>query len=195
MLSLFNGLFLEACTIQPAWVNSDANSDITGDRIRLDDCDGVAIVIVKPAGTAGDDLTVDLDQHDAASSGNSKALSVQRFAYNLGGTGMDAAAGWVYAELDTASDTIDFGSLAATVRASQNSNVAVGAALTDLTTDSNAAVIVIDVKAGTLDANNGYKWLSINSEGDAIGNALTTNCLYIPYGRKYGGLAPRSVIA
>lgn len=198
MHSLFNGRFLESCGIAlgGAVVNGDANSDITGDRIRLDGYDGCAVVVLKPAGTAGDDLALDFDQHDAATSGNSKALTaVHDLWFNLGATTLAAASGWVYATVIPTDAIVTDVLVGGVVKQSSNSSFVVGAAVVDITSDTNDALIVFDIKASDLDGGNGYKWFSMNSAGAAIGNALLLNVLYIPYGAKYGGLLPPNIIA
>lgn len=198
MQSLFNGRFLEACNIVlgSTTVNDDANDDITGDRINMRDYEGVAIVILKPAGTAGDDLSVDLNQHTAASSGSSKALSAIRdLWFNLGATTLAAASGWVYATITETDAVVTDVLVGGVVRKSRNANFVVGDAVVDITADSNDAIIVFDVKSSDMDGGGGYNWLSLDSEGDAVGNALVLNILYIPYGRKNSDLAPISNIA
>lgn len=194
---MFNRRFLELCNIVlgAETVNDDANSDITGDRINLADYEGVAVVILKPAGTAGDDLTVDFQQHTAATSGSSKALLVDNIAFNPGGTTLAAATGFVSAVLPTPASTIDLVNVGGTVVASRNASYAIGDALADIVTDTNDAIVVFDIKSDSLDGGGGYKWFSMNSEGDAIGNALVCNVLYIPYGNKAGGQAPATITA
>lgn len=194
---LFNQRFLESCNIilGSETVNDDANSDIPGDRINLAHYAGVAVVIIKPAGTAGDDLTVDFDQHTAASSGSSKALNVDNIAFNLGATTLAAASGWVYGKIGTPVDTIDLVNVGGTVVASRNAAFAVGAAIADIVSDTNDAIIVFDIPSSSLDGGGGYNWFSMNSEGDAIGNALVLNVLYIPYGAKLESLAPLTITA
>jgi len=198
MHSLFNGRFLESCGIVlgSALVNGDANSDITGDRIRLDGYDGCAVVVLKPAGTAGDDLSFDFDQHDAATSGNSKALTaVHDLWFNLGATTLAAAQGWVYATVTPTDAIVTDVLVGGLVKFSSNATYVPGAALVDIVSDTNDAIIVFDIKASDLDGGNGYRWFSMNSAGAAIGNALLINVLYIPYASKYGGLLPPNIIA
>lgn len=190
----WNGNFLEVCTIFPAWIGQDANSDITGDRIKVRDYEGVLFVCYKPAGTATDDMQFEAQQHTAASSGSSASLSFRNVAFNLGNTAITATQGWVLAHLDTAAATWDTGATSITPYFSNDSNFTVGTALTDCTGDTNAALFCIDVKASDLTSGT-YDWFSINSEGDAIGNSLTTQAFYIPYGNKYGGRAPLAVEA
>lgn len=196
MHSLFNGLLMEAVTIQPAsLINADYNTSWSGDRIKLADYDGVAVVILKPVGTAGDDLVLDFDQHTAASSGTTKALNVSRIHFNLGGTALTSPAGWVYAEV-TPVDTLTLDVLVGgVVKASQSSAFVVGDAIVDMLTDINDSLIVVDVKSSDLDGGGGYPWFSVNSDGNAVGNALIANTLYIPYGAKFGTRVPRSVVA
>ena len=198
MNSMFNSRFLENCNLilGSATVNDDANDDIVGDRINLADYDGCAVVILKPVGTAGDDLSLDFDQHDAASSGNSKALTAIRdLWWCLGSTTLASAAGWVYATVTETDAIVTDVLVGGVVVRSNHASFTVGAAVVDMLTDINDSIIVFDIKSSALDANNGYKWFSVNSEGDAVGNALVLNVLYIPYGAKNGDLLPRLLIA
>lgn len=190
----WNGLFLECCNIHPAWIGQDANSDITGDRIKLRDYAGVLFLCYKPAGTAGDDIQLEAQQHTAATSGSSASLSFRNVAWNLGNTAITATQGWVFGHLDTPAATWDTGVTSVTPYSSQDAtNFPVGTAVTDLLGDTNAAMFAIDVKSDEL--TDGYDWFSINSEGDNVGNSLTTQGFYIPYGAKYGGHAPLAVEA
>lgn len=195
---MFNSRFLENCNIVMGTetVNDDANSDITGDRINLANYEGCAVVILKPVGTAGDDLELNFKQHDAATSGNSKALSAVRdLWFNLGATTLAAAAGWVYATITEASNVVLDVLVGGVVRKSRNANFVVGDAVVDITSDINDSLIVFDVKSSDLDGGAGYKWFSVESVGNAVGNALICNILYIPYGVKNGELNPPNIIA
>lgn len=48
----------------------------TGKRLYMGNCDAVDVVLIKAAGTAGQDPVLTLNQHDAASAGNSSTLAV-----------------------------------------------------------------------------------------------------------------------
>jgi len=48
----------------------------TGKRVYMGHCDAVDVVFIKAAGTAGDDPTLTLQQHTAASGGSSSNLAV-----------------------------------------------------------------------------------------------------------------------
>ena len=172
MTSLYNGLFLESADVQLNWLNQDANSDIAGDRIRLRDYDGVFVVVVKPAGSGGDDLQLDVQQHTAASSGQSKALAVSRLYHKVGAHASTGV--WTSQDLATPTGTLDLADLGGT----------------DLGSDVAVTMLGIDIKASDLDANGGYAYVSVSSEGDALSNAMTCSCLYILYGAKSGGRIP-----
>lgn len=193
----FNAQFLEFANIVVGGaVNNDLNSAATGDRIKLNDYEGCAIVIIKPAGTAGDDLVLDLDQHTAASSGSSKALSaIRRVAWYNGGTTFASGSGWAVADVTPTDSIVTDVLVGGTVVQSNNSGFVAGDAVVDMLTDINDSIIVLDVKSADMDGGGGYNWLSCNSDGNAVGNALVANILYIPYGRKSSNLAPPSVIA
>lgn len=199
MLSLFNGTFLEACTIQPAWaVNQDANANITGDRINLKNYDGCAVVVWKPAGTANDDLLLNFLQCTAATGGSTKdfTVNVKRIWFNLATTNViTAPKGWVYGEITTPAATIDLHALAAVCFATESSAYAVGDAIGDLTSDIVDTLFVMDVKPSDMDTNNSYTWLELDSAGSAVANACLCNAFYIPYGAKFGKRAPLTIVA
>ncbi|WP_199572746.1 hypothetical protein [Streptomyces murinus] len=53
-----------------------SSAAVTGKRVALKGCGGLTIVVIKGAGTAGDDPTFTLQQHTAASGGTSSSLAV-----------------------------------------------------------------------------------------------------------------------
>jgi hypothetical protein len=73
-------------TIHPVTAFSpvDLNSDAAGDYISLKNYKGVLIVIQKAAGTAGDDISIALDQATDVSGTGSKALTFTTLYHKVG---------------------------------------------------------------------------------------------------------------
>lgn len=159
----------------PDVLNGDANSDLTGDRINLKNYERAYILLQKPAGTAGDDLSIALQQHDAASSGNSKALTFDRWWYKKGT--MSAQGTWTAVEESTAVSDLDLGTP------------------TDYGFDDSAAVVLVEVRADSLDGAGGYTFVSVNYEGDDIGNALVVTSGWILMGNRYAQAIPLTSLA
>ena len=66
-------LFNIASVIPPIDLASGAQ---TGTRVRVEGCSGVAFVYFAEAGTAGEDVDLDVQQHTAASGGTTADLDV-----------------------------------------------------------------------------------------------------------------------
>lgn len=160
------------CDFIPDVINSDANSDITGDWINLENYERAYLLLIKPAGTAGDDLSIVINQATTNSGGSSKALTFYKLWYKVGT--MTAQNTWTYVDLGSSgSSDLDL--------------VSVGG--TDIASDSNAAVVMVEVMADSLDVNAGFKFVQSSYEGDDIGNALLINSHWILCGSAY----PRNV--
>jgi len=161
----------------PDVLNQDANTDITGDRINLKNWDRAYLLLIKPAGTAGDDLVIALQQHTAASGGSSKALTFTKLWHKIGT--MASLGTWTAVTLSAAVSSLDLVSVDGT----------------DLVTDTNAAVILVEVRADSLDAAGGYTFASVNWEGDDIGNALVINSHWLLLGNNFPQAVPLSSLA
>lgn len=175
---MFNqNLFEAGLDIVPVQVATDANSDFTGDRVNLANYDRAYLKITKPAGTAGDDLAIALQQHDAASGGNSAALTFTKLWYKKGSTNDFSAVGqWTAVTLTTASSDLDLDSVNGT----------------DLALDTSGAVIIVEVLAESL--TNGYTFVSYNNEGDDVANALLVYAEWILMGSRYPQATPISAL-
>ncbi|MFD6620222.1 hypothetical protein ACFWFB_33820, partial [Streptomyces albidoflavus] len=67
---------------------------VTGKRVKLRDCGGLTIVVVKGAGTAGDDPTVTLRQHTAGTGGTTATLPVIDHYYLKDATALAGTETW-----------------------------------------------------------------------------------------------------
>lgn len=174
----FNQSLLESgIDIVPDAISQDANSDIDGDWISLKDYDRAYYLLLKPAGTAGDDLSIRLQQALTAAGGSAKALTFKRLWHKIGtpsGVGR-----WTKVDLATPTDDLDLVSV--------NS--------VDLATDTSAAAILVEVAANSLDINNGFGFVQALIEGDDISNALIISTMWILQGGRFPQGIPLSPLA
>jgi hypothetical protein len=66
----------------------------TGKRVSLKNCSAVTVVVFKGAGTAGDDPTITLNEHTAATGGTSQALAKIDTVYTKYETTLDGDETW-----------------------------------------------------------------------------------------------------
>ncbi|WP_339730100.1 hypothetical protein [uncultured Gimesia sp.] len=170
---MFNKEFFESHDIIPAFMPVDLSTTTNaGDRINLQSYDRCIFVLMASIGTAGDDPVISAQQHDAASSGNSKALDFTRIRHKVGATDIDAVGQFTLlkqsaaASLDTA--TID------------------GA--------ENEILIAIEVLAENLDSENGYTFVSFNV-ADVGANSQVGAGFYILQGADYVNEVKQSALA
>jgi hypothetical protein len=139
-----------------AWAPVDAQSAQTGKRIFVGNAGGCTILVVKAAGTAGDDFSYALQQHTAASSGTSADLNAISYYYIKQETALDNDEAWeVFTQ--TADDDIAEAGAAGTSAEQQQ-------------------LLVIEVDAAQL--SDGYAWISLNSGGEGS-NAQLATAVYI----------------
>lgn len=177
-----NETFLEAgFDLVPDIIAGDANADLTGDWISLKNHSRAYLLIIKPAGTAGDDLSVHLQQATAAAGTGAKDLTFRKLWYKKASTGntFTSTGTWTPVTLTTATADLDLVSV--------NGD--------DLATDTVGAVILVEVLAESLDANNGFCFVNNIIEGDDIGNALVLNQLWLLAGGSYRQPVPLSPLA
>lgn len=131
-----SAFLLEEKNIKQVAVPADLNgAAVTGARIKLDKRDRVAVVI-SFGDSVGAAVSISLQQHDAASAGNSKALSVDNPYYHK----VAAATSFTKVEPGAAASSYDLASLFA----------------------GDEGVVVFEVLSEQLDNENGYDWFSIN---------------------------------
>lgn len=142
--------------ITPVDLNTAANP---GERISLEKGDRVTCVIVMGDSTSATDLSVTINQHDAASSGNTKACNQANPYYHKVG----AATVFTKVVPDVADEVVDLTTLFA----------------------NDPGIAVLEICAEDLDVDNGFKYVSfsIADAGAAkIGAALLilNDCRYLP---------------
>lgn len=130
----------------------------TGLRVKLDDCERLAIVLFKGAGSAGEDPTITVLQANAASAGTTKALNFTRIRTKELAT-----------LLTTTAETV--------------TDQAAGNTYTNTDWAELQALTVIEVKAEDLDRTNGYYWV-LASVADVGSGSQIGGLLYIKGGKR-----------
>lgn len=133
-----------------------SSAAVTGKRVHLKNATGVTILLFKAAGTAGDDPTVTLKQHTAASSGTSANLATIDHYYLKDAATLAGSETWTKVTQSAAATIADPG----------------GAG----TSAEHQQIVAIEVHASQLD--DGYGWVSLDV-GDVGTNAQLGAVLYI----------------
>lgn len=171
----FNTRLLESINLVSAFPPADMNTDKDGDYVSLKNYEGCLVVVMKAAGTAGDDISLKLDQATAVAGTATKALTFNH----------------VYAKVGTATATGVFTKYTGTATDDLDTVSAFG---TDLLADDVEAMFVIDVRASDLDVSNGFDCFRLTIEGDDLGNACIGAALYILYGARFPQAIPKTAI-
>lgn len=146
--------------ISPGFINQvvNNNADVTGMRVSLEDCGGCTIVVVSGAGSGGDDLDLDLQQHTAYTGGTTADLDIiDSYCYKTE-TALDGDEAWVRATQTAASEITD----------------ATGAAGTSA---EQQQIVVIEVEAHQL--TDGYTHISLDTRNCGASNDKTATVLYL----------------
>lgn len=158
-----NGNLMEYVNAKLCSTLSDSNTQITGARINMKEQDQVTIFLLLNSATSATAVGGAMKQHDAASSGNSKALSTFNPYYHKIG------AATVLTKVSPAVTTDTYDLLA-------------------LVGDS-AAVVAFTVRASDLDLANGYAWVSFDPADAGVTRvaavfAIAHDCRLLPaYGQ------------
>ena len=171
----FNQTFLEAADVQPAFINADANNDISGAWVNLKNYDRAYALLTKPAGTAGDNPKLLFEQAKDTAGTGAKALNVSK-VWSKVGADITQVGQWTANQLAPPSNVVNTASIN-------------GASLA---ADTNQAALLVEVVAAALDVNNGFTCVRVKSDGTAIANALIVTGLYILTGGSYPRAIPNS---
>lgn len=179
---MLKGNFFEAgFDIVPDIVAGDANTDITGDWINLKNYERAYYHLIKPAGTAGDDLSIHLQQATSAAGGSAKDLNFTKLWYKKASATnvFTDVPLWTAVELTTAAADLDLVSV--------NS--------VDLALDTVGAHVIVEVRADSLDGANGFTFVNNIIEGDDIANALLVYAHWILMGSMYAQSIPLTALS
>lgn len=181
----FNCNFFErGQDIIPLINQSDADTDVTGDWVRMTYYDRALLLIAKYGTEDVDTLGFEVVQATAAAGTGVKAVT-QKFHYWTKQGTLTSQTVWTKGQLSTADNILGVGSAAPT-----GGTLVVA---TDVNTD--AFLLAIEVMAEHLDIDNGFDWLSVRVEGDEVNNACLISAWAILYGGKYPQPVPLSAIS
>lgn len=138
------------------WAPVDAQNAQTGKRVSLKNASGCTFLVIKGAGTAGDDHSYDVQQHTAYTSGTTADLDVVTKYYVKQETALDNDESWEKFTQSAASEITDAGAAGTSAEQQQ--------------------IIAIYVSAASL--SDGYAWVSLNSGGEGS-NAQLSTCIAI----------------
>jgi hypothetical protein len=128
-------LFNVASVVAPVDLSTGAQ---TGQRVRLRQGTGVAFIYFAGAGTAGEDVDLDVQQHTAASAGTSADLDVVTHFYSKREATLDNDETWVRTPQAAASE-VNLGD----------------------DEGENQVLAVVEIQANQL--SDGYEWVSVNT--------------------------------
>lgn len=147
---MFNEYLAEGAVVKQGIIPQSNLGALTGARFGMEDSSRLAIVISLGA-TSGAAVDVALQQHDAASAGNSKALAVSNCYY------YKADADTSFTKVEVSSDTSDYD---------------LAAIFADV-----GGIVIFEVLGEDLDVNNGFNHVSANL--GAAGVAKIVSSLYL----------------
>jgi hypothetical protein len=139
-----------------AWAPVDAQSAQTGKRVSLANASAVTFLVIKAAGTAGDDHSYDVQQHTASVSGTTSDLDVVTRYHVKQETTLDNDESWELFTQSAASEITDAGAAGTSAEQQQ--------------------IIAIHVHESQL--SDGYTHVSLNSGGEGS-NAQLSTCVYV----------------
>ena len=170
MLSL-NANPLDSMNIHPGINPIDlAGQANNGNWVSLKGYEGCLVVLIKRAGTAGQDPIVLLEQSTDVGGGNPKALNYDKVRSKLHATAVPG----LFTETDNPGG--------------DNTYV-------DDTSAEKSGIIAVDIKAEDLDVDNKYDCMRCNIAKTGATAGDTGAVLYILYGAKYGAGGMISPIA
>lgn len=138
-------------------VDFNTSDAATGHRIHMRNYETVACVLFKGAGTAGADPVITVQEHDAATGGNSADLAVVDEYFFKEETALDGDEVW------------------------QRGTQVAAATVTDATWAEQEAIVVVEIDADMLSA--GFEWVSFNIAA-TVANAQLVSGFYIMHGLK-----------
>lgn len=171
---MLNTLLLESIEIVSAF-HQDMNADADGDWVSLKNYHRCGILISKEAGTAGDDISIKLQQATDVAGTSAKALTFNRLYAKVGT--QSTVETWTKYTF-TATDDLDTASVGGT----------------DLLADDVAALFYVDIRAEDLDVDNGFDCIRVTVEGDDLSNSCEGCGVYILYPARQPGATPLTAI-
>lgn len=186
----FNGgLFEGGCDLINLCHEADANTDITGDWIKLANYSRVGVLLIKGGSEDVDDLGLQFLQATSAAGGSSKALSLpaNRPIWYKTGT-LTSQTVWTKTSLSSDTDGLGFGSSLPT---------GFGRAVADVNT--SPLLLYTELMASDLDVepsdSTPFSWMTAFVEGDNVNNTCLLSIWAILMGGHYPQVVPLSAIS
>lgn len=178
---MYNKSFFErGMDLIPLFNQADADTDITGDWVKLRDYGRVGVLLAKYGTEDVDDLGLQLLQGTDASGGGSKALALPANSLVMTKTGvLTAQAVWTRTQTSAAIDGMAFGS-------------SVPTGFTRVIADVNTAALLLYAEFDVMqamDVDGGFDWFTAFVEGDNVNNA----CLLSAWALLMDGRFPQAV--
>lgn len=182
----FNASFFErGMDIIPLVNQADADTDITGDWIKLTHYTRVGFLMAKYGSDDVDDLGLQFLQATDASGTSSKALSVpaNRPIHYKTGT-LTSQTVWTQTSSTSAIDGMAFGS-------------SVPTGFTRVVADVNTSPLLLytEFQSQDLDVDGGFDWVTAFIEGDNVNNACLISVWAILMGGRFPQAVPLSAIS
>ncbi|MSR60300.1 MAG: hypothetical protein EXS05_22110 [Planctomycetaceae bacterium] len=181
----FNASFFErGMDIIPLLNQVDGDSDVTGDWVKLTNYSRAMILVAKYGTEDVDTLGFEIVQATTATGTGIKACeALYPYWYKQGV--LTAATVWTSGRLTTADSILGIGSAAPTG----------GTLIVATDTNTDAALVAIDVQASDIDIDGGFDWLTVRIEGDEVNNACLVSAWMILMGGRFPQLTPLSAIS
>lgn len=164
-----NNLLVEEAQIVMAIVPVDSQTGANnGDWVSLKGYDRCTVLVIKAAGTAGDDPVITLKQATAVAGTSSKDLTFTR----------------IDAKVGTQTTTGPFTTV----------TQAAAATYTDAVSAEAQAIFAIEFKSEDLDVNNGFDCVQLSIPDTGSAGAQLITAIYILRGARYGAVPLPSAI-
>ena len=184
-MPLFNGSFFgNGGDIIPVLNQVDADTDVTGDWINMSKYERVLFVVAKYGTEDVDTLGFEVVQATAAAGTGVKAVTALFPYWYKQGT-LTSQTVWTAGRLTTADNILGIGSSAPTG----------GTLVVATDTNTDAAMLAIEVQATDLDVDGGFDYATIRIEGDEVNNSCLVTVLAVLTGSRYPQTTPLSAIS
>lgn len=178
------GFFESGMDIIPLVNQGDADTDITGDWVKLRDYTRATLLIAKYGTEDVDTLGFQIVQATDATGAGAKGVSANYVYYYKIGT-LTSQTVWTRGRLTTADDILGIGSAAPSG----------GTLVTASDVNTSACLLAIEIETAFLDTDNGFDWVTVQIEGDETNNAVLISAWMILHGGKYPQAVPLSAIS
>ena len=182
---MYNQSFFEAGNdIINLFHESDCNTDVTGDWVKLRDYQRAYVLLIKGGSEDVDDIGLQLLQGQDATGTGSKALSAIWRTWYKTGTITSQTAWTAGTAITTITDFVCFGS-----------SVPTGATRVIADVNTNALQLLVEILPEHLDSNGSFDWFTAFIEGDNVNNSCLVSAYVILQNGKYRGALPLSSIS